>query len=138
MLQGLVSRTARSSSTYHKVLPRHNHHHWHLGRVNNALLLLSRSAPLVPGSGHSYAPAVLSSRRHYAQQIPPGGGQGGGGGIPGFKFPMQQQYVKGDALKEFVRAPFRWHISLFFFSYFADASSLTPLFYFVRTCRAST
>jgi hypothetical protein len=109
MLQGLASRTARSNSTYHKALPCHSHH-WHLGRVN--ALLLGRSAPLVSGSGHSYAPAVLSSRRHYAQQIPPGGGPGGGGGIPGFKFSMQQQYAKGDALKEFVRAPFAG-ISLF-------------------------
>jgi hypothetical protein len=44
-------------------------------------------------------------RRPYAQ-IPPGGqGPGGGGEFPGFKLPMQQQYAKGDALKEFVHAP---------------------------------
>ena len=60
--------------------------------------------PLVSGG---YAPATPSVR-HYAQ-IPPGGqGPGGGGGFPAFKFPMQQQQAKGDALKEFVRALFRF------------------------------
>ena len=46
----------------------------------------------------SYVPASV---RRYAQTPP--GGTGGGGGIPGFRFPMQQEYLKGDALKEFVR-----------------------------------
>ena len=44
-----------------------------------------------------YAPV-----RNYSQTPP--GGTGGVGGIPGFRFPMQQQHSKGDALKEFVRA----------------------------------
>ena len=58
-----------------------------------------RAAPpsLIPTN--YYVPAGV---RHYAQNPP--GGTGGGGGIPGFRFPMQQQYSKGDALKEFVRA----------------------------------
>jgi len=47
----------------------------------------------------SYSPV-----RHYAQTPP--GGTGGGGGIPGLRLPMQQQYSKGDALKEFVRASY--------------------------------
>ena len=110
MLQGLASRTARHNSIYRGALTRHkhhHHHHHHLGRVD--ALLLGRPTPLVlaSGNGHSYAPAVLTAAcRHYAQQTPPGGGQGGGGGgggIPGFRFPMQQQYAKGDALNEFVR-----------------------------------
>jgi hypothetical protein len=53
------------------------------------------------------APSLIATRyvpvRRYAQ-IPPGGTGGGGGGIPGFRFPMQPQHSKGDALKEFVRA----------------------------------
>ena len=88
MLQGLASRTVRPISRVHR-------------RPVNALVrpvLL----PLVSGG---YAPAAPSVR--YYAQTPPGG-QGpaglGGGGFPGFKFPMQQQYAKGDALKEFVRA----------------------------------
>ncbi|KAF8274349.1 P-loop containing nucleoside triphosphate hydrolase protein [Lactarius quietus] len=57
--------------------------------------LLRVAAPSIPVLiATSYAPV-----RHYAQ-IPPGGA-GGGGGMPGFRFPMQQQYSKGDALKEF-------------------------------------
>jgi hypothetical protein len=93
MLQGLASRN-------HSALTRHIHH---LGRLN-ALLLSRPAPPLVSGVGHSCAPAVLTARRrHYAQQTPPGGGRGGSGGIPGLSFPMQQQYAKGDALKEFVR-----------------------------------
>ncbi len=84
MLQGL--RTVRVISRVHP-------------RTVNALgrpVLLS----LVSGGSAPTAPSV----RHYAQ-LPPGGqGPGGGGGFPGFKFPMQQQYAKGDALKEFVRA----------------------------------
>jgi hypothetical protein len=86
MLQGLASRTARRISRVHP-------------RAVNALghpVLL----PLVSGG---YAPAAPSVRR-YAQTPPGGQGPAGGGGFPGFKFPMQQQYGKGDALKEFVRA----------------------------------
>ena len=86
MLQGLASRTVRPISRVH---PRPVHA---LGRP----VLL----PLVSG-GH--APATPSVR-YYAQTPPGGQGPGGGGGFPGFKFPMQQQYAKGDALKEFVRA----------------------------------
>jgi hypothetical protein len=60
--------------------------------------------------GNAFSRSVLvvgrcvaaSSVRHYAQTPP--GGSGNAGGFPGFKFPMQQQYSKGDALKEFVRA----------------------------------
>ena len=112
MLQSFASRTAKRNSIYHKALARHHHH---LGRANG--LLLDRPVPLISGGGHSYAPAVHSTHRYYAQQTPPGGSQGGGGGIPGFKFPMQQQYGKGDALKEFVRAL----LTGVFFSFFADA-----------------
>ena len=93
MLQGLASRTR---NCIHRVHPR---------PVNG----LGRPARLVSGG---YALAVLSIR-HYAQ-IPPGGqGPGGSGGFPGFKFPMQQQYAKGDALKEFVRALLRKFLRVF-------------------------
>jgi hypothetical protein len=84
MLQNLASRTARRNSI-HKLRTNYSS----LRRAN----ALGRQL-LVSGG---YAPAAPSVR-HYAQ-IPPGG-QGGSGG---FKFPMQQQYEKGDALKDFVR-----------------------------------
>ncbi|KAN0109195.1 P-loop containing nucleoside triphosphate hydrolase protein [Russula decolorans] len=83
MLQGLASRTVRFISRVH---PRP------VNALGRRVLL-----PLVSGG---YAPAALSVR-HYAQTPPGGQGPGGGGGFPGFKFPMQQQYEKGDALKEF-------------------------------------
>ena len=86
MLQGVASRPARLISRVH---PRP------VNAFSRPVLL-----PLVSGG---YAPAA-SSVRHYAQTPPGGQGPGGGGGFPGFKFPMQQQYAKGDALKEFVRA----------------------------------
>jgi hypothetical protein len=86
MLQGPASRTVRLISRVH---PRP------VNAPGRPLLL-----PQVSGG---YAPAALSVR-HYAQ-TPPGGQGLGGGGFPGFKLPMQQQYTKGDALKEFVRAP---------------------------------
>ena len=85
MLQGLASTTVRFTS---RAYP----------RPINVLL------PLVSGG---YAPAAPSVRR-YAQTPPGGQGPGGGGGFPAFKFPMQQQQAKGDALKEFVRALFRF------------------------------
>jgi hypothetical protein len=86
MLQGLASRTVRLISRAHP-------------RPVNAL-----SRPLLlPLVSSGYAPAAPSVR-HYAQTPPGGQGPGGGGGFLGFKFPMQQQYAKGDALKEFVRA----------------------------------
>jgi hypothetical protein len=85
----LASRTFRRD-IIHKVHP--NYIASSLTRGN----ALSRSV-LVAGR---YVAA--SSVRHYAQTPP--GGSGSTGGIPGFKFPMQQQYGKGDALKEFVRA----------------------------------
>ena len=87
MLQGLASRTARRNCIYRV------HQNNTLRRVN----ALGRPAIVSDG----YAPSTLLVR-HYAQNPP--GGQGGGGGFPGFRFPMQQQYAKGDALKEFVRA----------------------------------
>ena len=60
--------------------------------------------PVLPSLVSSgYAPAAPFVRQ-YAQTPPGGQGPGGSGGLPGFKFPMQQQYAKGDALKEFVRA----------------------------------
>jgi hypothetical protein len=86
MLQGVASRTVRLISRVHP-------------RPVNAL---GRPALLFLVSG-GYAPAAPSVR-HYAQSPPGGQGPGGGGGFPGLKFPMQQQYEKGDALKEFVRA----------------------------------
>jgi hypothetical protein len=62
------------------------------------------SSPLLRVSTPSLIATSYVPIRHYAQ-IPPGGtGGGGAGGIPGFRFPMQQQHSKGDALKEFVRA----------------------------------
>lgn len=84
------------------------------GRASRTVNLISRVPPrpvsalgrpvLLPLASGGHAPTAPSVR-HYAQ-IPPGGqGPGGGGGFPGFKLPMQQQYAKGDALKEFVRAP---------------------------------
>lgn len=83
MLQGIASRTARRNCI-NGVRPRP------VNAPGRQVLLIR------------YAPAA-SSIRHYAQ-IPPGGqGPGGSGGFPGLKFPMQQQYAKGDALKEFVR-----------------------------------
>lgn len=84
MLQGLASRTARPPSRVHP-------------RPINAL---GRLVLLPLASGGYTAPSV----RHYAQTPPGGQGPGGGGGFPGFKFPMQQQYEKGGALKEFVCA----------------------------------
>ena len=83
MLQGLASRTVKRNNIYTA---------GYLRRAN----ALSRSV-LVTGRYALAAPSV----RHYAQTPP--GGSGGGQGMPGFKFPMQQQYAKGDALKEFVR-----------------------------------
>ena len=85
MLQGLASRTVRLISRVH---PRP------INALSRPVLL-----PLVSGG---YAPTTPSVR-HYAQTPPGGQGPGGGGGFPGFKLPMQQQYEKGDALKEFVR-----------------------------------
>lgn len=96
MLQGFASRPARLISRVHP-------------RPANAFgrpVLL----PLVSGG---YAP-VAPSVRHYAQTPPGGQGPGGGGGFPGFKFPMQQQYAKGDALKEFVRALLENVFTIFF------------------------
>jgi hypothetical protein len=98
MFQGLASRTARSNSIYRKFHPNRTHH---LGRVNAPFL--RRPVRVPGGSSYGYMPRVLFVR-HYTQQTPPGG-QGGSGGLPGFKFPMQQQYAKGDALEEFVRTP---------------------------------
>ena len=92
MLQGLASRTR---NCIHRV---HSRPVSGLGRQARLPLVFS-----------GYAPTALSIR-HYAQ-IPPGGqGPGGSGGFPGFKFPMQQQYAKGDALKEFVRAVLRFSV----------------------------
>jgi hypothetical protein len=88
MLQGLASRS-RAVRLISRVHPRP------VKALGHPVLL-----PLVSGG---YAPAAPSVR-HYAQTPPGGQGPGGGGGFPGFKFPMQQQYAKGDALKEFVRA----------------------------------
>ncbi|KAH9028456.1 P-loop containing nucleoside triphosphate hydrolase protein [Lactarius deliciosus] len=82
MLHGLASRSFRRN------VFRNAH--------TNSSHLLRIAAPSLPALiATSYAPV-----RHYAQ-IPPGGTTGGGGGIPGFRFPMQQQHSKGDALKEF-------------------------------------
>jgi hypothetical protein len=85
MLQGPALRTVRRIS---RVRP----------RPINAL-----GRPVLPIVSGGYAPAAPFVR-HYAQTPPGGQGPAGGGGFPGFKFPMQQQYAKGDALKEFVRA----------------------------------
>lgn len=82
MLQGLASRTVRLISRVHP-------------RTVNAL-----GRPVLSLVSRGYAPAAPSVR-HYAQTPPGGQGPAGGGGFPGFKFPMQQQYAKGDALKEF-------------------------------------
>jgi len=90
MLQGLASRTVRLISRVHP------------GPVN----ALGRPVLLLPLISGGYAPAALPVR-HYAQTPPGGQGPGGSGGFPGFKFPMQQQYAKGDALKDFVRARLR-------------------------------
>jgi hypothetical protein len=87
MLQGLASRTIRHNCIYRA----------HPRPVN--ALVRPVLLPLVSGG---YAPAAPSIR-HYAQTPPGGQGPGGSGGFPGLKFPMQQQYAKGDALKEFVR-----------------------------------
>lgn len=85
----LASRTARRNCIINRVRP---------GPVN-----APRCQVLLPLVSGGYAPAASSIRRY--AQIPPGGqGPGGSGGFPSFKFPMQQQYAKGDALKEFVRA----------------------------------
>ena len=86
MLQGSALRTSRLISRVHPRL---------VNALGRPVLL-----PLVSGA---YAPAALSLR-YYAQTPPGGQGPTGGGGFPGFKFPMQQQYAKGDALREFVRA----------------------------------
>jgi hypothetical protein len=110
MLQGLASRTVRLISRVHT-------------RPVNAL----GRPVLLPLVSAGYVPAAPSVR-HYAQTPPGGQGPGGGGGFPGFKFPMQQQYAKGDALKEFVRAL----LGFFFLAY-----SLTRSF--MRCyCRAVT
>ena len=95
MLQGFASRTGRLIPRVH---PRP------VNAFARPLLL-----PLVSGG---YAP-VTPSVRHYAQKPPGGQGRGGGGGFPGFQFPMQQQYEKGGALKEFVRAPVGMYVSVF-------------------------
>jgi hypothetical protein len=87
MIQGLVARSYR----VYRVHP--NYIASSLRRAN----VLSRS---VLASAGRYV--AVPSIRHYAQTPP--GGSAGSGGVPGFKFPMQQQYAKGDALKEFVRA----------------------------------
>ena len=84
MLQGLATR----SYSVYRVHP--NYIASSLRRAN----VLSRSVLV---SSRYAVPSI----RHYAQKPP--GGPAGRGGIPGFKFPMQQQYAKGDALKEFVR-----------------------------------
>ncbi|KAN0135998.1 P-loop containing nucleoside triphosphate hydrolase [Lactarius tabidus] len=79
MLNGLASRSFRRN------VSRNAHPNTHL--------LLRVAAPSLIAT--RYVPV-----RRYAQ-IPPGGTGGGGGGIPGFRFPMQPQHSKGDALKEF-------------------------------------
>ena len=99
MLQGLTSRTARRNSIYQKLHSHPNRNH-HLTRGNAPFL--SRPVLVPGGYSYGYVPRVLSVR-HYAQQTPPGG-YGRSGGLPGFNFPMQQQYAKGGALEEFVRA----------------------------------
>jgi hypothetical protein len=114
MLQGLASRPVRLISRVH---PRP------VNALGRPLLLL----PLVSG-GH--VPAAAPSVRHYAQTPPGGQGPAGGGGFPGFKFPMQQQYEKGDALKEFVRALLG---ALLVYSAVADL-----FFSSVVCCRAAT
>ncbi|KAI9459730.1 P-loop containing nucleoside triphosphate hydrolase protein [Lactarius psammicola] len=81
MLHGLASRSFRRN------VFRNAH-----TKSNHLLRVAAPSLPVLIAS--SYAPV-----RHYAQTPP--GGTGSGGGIPGFRFPMQQQYSKGDALKEF-------------------------------------
>ena len=65
-------------------------------RPNSHPFLRSATPSLI--ATNYYVPASV---RLYAQNPP--GGTADGGGIPGFRFPMQQQYSKGDALKEFVR-----------------------------------
>ena len=106
MLQRLALRAVKRSSRV-------------LSRPINAL-----GRPVLPLVSGGHAPAVPFVR-HYAQ-TPGGQGPAGGGGFPGFKFPMQQQYGKGDALKEFVRA------LLVFYSVF-------PHHAFMRyCCRAAT
>jgi hypothetical protein len=85
MLQGPALRTVRRIP---RVRPR-------------SINALGRPVPPPVSGGHAPAPVFV---RHYAQTPPGGQGPAGGGGFPGFKFPMQQQYAKGDALKEFVRA----------------------------------
>ncbi|KAH8992997.1 P-loop containing nucleoside triphosphate hydrolase protein [Lactarius akahatsu] len=78
MLYGLASRSFRRN-----VFRNAHPNPYHLLRI---------TAPSLPALiATSYVPT-----RHYAQTPP-----GGGGGVPGFRFPMQQQYSKGDALKEF-------------------------------------
>jgi hypothetical protein len=89
MLQGLASRIVKRDCIS-RVYPR-------------PIYALCRPALLPPLVFGSYAPAAPSVR-HYAQTPPGGQDKGGSGGFPGLKFPMQQQYAKGDALKEFVRA----------------------------------
>jgi hypothetical protein len=85
MLQGLASRTIRHNCIY-RVHPRP------VNALGRPVLVSGGCAPAAP------------SIRHYAQTPPRGQGPGGSGRFPGFKIPMQQQYTKGDALKEFVRA----------------------------------
>jgi hypothetical protein len=86
MLQGLATR----SYNVYRVHP------------NYIASSLRRAYPLSRSVLVSSRYAAVPSIRHYAQTPP--GGPAGSGGVPGFKFPMQQQYSKGDALKEFVRA----------------------------------
>jgi hypothetical protein len=97
-VQGIALRTVRPIS---RVRPRP------VNALGRPVLL-----PLVSGGYTPLAPSV----RHYAQ--PGGQGPGGGGGFPGFKFPMQQQYAKGDALKEFVRVLLGFFLRVFPYPFF--------------------
>lgn len=91
MLRAPASRTVRRNCI----------HRVHLRPIN------ALGRPVLPSLVSSgYGPAAPFVRR-YAQTPPGGQGPGGSGGLPGFNFPMQQQYAKGDALKEFVRALLR-------------------------------
>ncbi|SRR6266404_4551586 len=82
MLHGLASRSLASRYVVYNLLPTS-----HLSHI-----LASTLVGLI-------ANILYITVCHYAQTPP-----GGGGGFPEFKFPMQQQYSKGDALKEFVGA----------------------------------
>ncbi|KAH9971031.1 P-loop containing nucleoside triphosphate hydrolase protein [Lactifluus volemus] len=81
MLQGLATR----SYNVYRVHP------------NDIASSLRRAYPLSRSVLVSSRYAAVPSIRHYAQTPP--GGPAGSGGIPGFKFPMQQQYSKGTLLK---------------------------------------